>query len=82
MTEIWIMADSLEQYNKDLIEGLKILDSGRLDILNYQKIFKNFVGLDIKKGFLSNSIICPEIYEDIVSLLCGYSWIKEVPWEN
>ncbi|WP_038288152.1 hypothetical protein [Acetivibrio straminisolvens] len=80
MDEIRMMENDTENFDRKLKEILNSLDdfnSNKFDIL-----MKDFVGIQIKEGILDKEISHPKYKEEIIHLLCGYSWIRKVPWEE
>lgn len=80
MTEIWMMADDLNVFNENLKKALNVFS--RLNQNDISVLLNEYVGIKVQKKLFTKKIIHPEAEKEIVSLLCGYSWIKEVPWEK
>jgi len=80
MTEIWMMADDFNTFYENLKKALNVFiisDQEKISIL-----LNEYVGITIKDKLFTKKNIHPETEEDIISLLCGYSWSGEVPWEK
>lgn len=80
MTEIWIMVDEFNIFCENLKKALSVFTgSNQADI---SILLNEYVGIKVQKKLFTKKIIQPETEKEIVSLLCGYSWVKEVPWEK
>lgn len=79
MDEIRMMDDA-EDFDRKLIEVLDSLDD--LKLSKYDILMRDFAGMQIKESQLGIEIVQPKTEEEIVQFLCGYSWIRKVPWEE
>ncbi len=82
MSEIWEISNDSELFLSELKTALNTISNKKLDILNFKKYINNITGLEIEKGNNENIILSPKKKEEIISVLCGFSWIKEVIWEK
>jgi hypothetical protein len=80
MTEIWMMADDSKRFYENLKKALNVFVVSNQE--NISILLSEYVGIKIKEKMFTKKIIYPETEEEVISLLCGYSWIEKVPWEK
>ncbi|GEM_PF-1473997 len=80
MDEIRMMADNEDEYDLKLKEVLASVDN--LTLYNSNILLEYFSGIEIEKSLFGIKINNPKSDEEIVSFLCGNSWIRKVTWEK
>jgi len=80
MTEIWIMADDSEKFEKDLGISLSAVDGTENSFWNV--LIREFAGIEIRSGLFSKGkkITYPDTEDGIKSILAGYDWNRKFKW--
>lgn len=80
LAEIWIMESDSNIFEANIRSALSAVESGNKQNLNV--LLDKFVGMKIQTGLLFNKIIHPNSEDEIICMLCGYSWFRKVSWES
>lgn len=81
MTEIWIMSDDSEKFEKDLRISLSAADGTENSFWNV--LIREFAGIEMRSGLFSKEkkITYPDTVDGIKSILAGYDWNRNFKWK-
>lgn len=81
MTEIWIMSDNSEKFERDLRLSLSAVDGA--EQLLWNVLLREFAGIKMRSRLFSKEkkITYPDTIDGIKSILAGSNWDGTLPWK-